>query len=143
MTNHLLGTGALTWDKGERVGDRYGIIYLHTMNSRGEHISAMSFDTELATKLATESVRGKLIAVVKEARDSTHIGDLFRGVSPETPEVGETIELSEVGTFVMEDTYEGKGVGIEPDHGGNAAWMDVTALYRAHEQTVELIFVQE
>jgi hypothetical protein len=143
MKNHILGTGALTWDKGERVGDRYGIVYLHTENSRGQRISDMSFDKEPSATLANAGARGKLIAVVKEARESTHIGDFARGVYPETPEVGETIELSTVGTFVMEDTAEGFGVGIEPDDGRNSAWMDVTSLYRAHEQTVELIFIEE
>jgi chorismate mutase len=144
MKNHVLGTGVLTWDKCERVGDRYGVIYLNVANSFGQEIDSSEFNSTLAKELAGRQARGKFVAEVKQARNSTHIGDLFHGVFPETPEVGEAITLSEVGTFVLEkNCVDDDAVGIEPDDGRATLWMNINALYRAHEQTVELVFIEE
>ncbi len=76
----------------------------------------------------------------------THIGDLFRGVSPSTPKVGETIVLG-TGTFFTEPTdWYAEGVkfslafGLDPDDGRETDWLDINSLYRLHEQDVELYF---
>ena len=49
--------------------------------------------------------------------------------------VGERIVLGEGTLFYYE-----KGVGLRPEDGRDELWLDIHALYRAHNQTVTLIF---
>jgi hypothetical protein len=81
--------------------------------------------------------RGRLVAEVLATRPSTHPGDLFHGWHPTTPEVGERIQLG-VGTLFFEELWE--VAGLRPDDGRETFWLDPPALYRAHEQTVRLVF---
>jgi hypothetical protein len=141
MVKHVLGTGPLTWDKSERVSDRYGAVYLDKDNSLSETIGKVEFNVELAEELASRKVRGRLTALVKETRKSTHVGDLTHKIFPETPEVGEVIVLSDIGFFFVTKNYEGAcAVGIIPEDGRRNFWLIVPSLYCAHEQTVTLIF---
>lgn len=139
MNSFVLGTGRLTWLSSERRSDRYGFVYLipygNSLSSENIPAVPLYFPIEL---LAT---RGRLIAEVVEARESTHIGDLFHGVFPETPGVGERIVLGE-GAFVVENSphVQGPMVGTLPDDKRATLRMDIHALYRAHEQTVRLVF---
>lgn len=121
-----IGTGVLTWSPGERISDRYGTVYLLTALDSGETV------TLTKTK---EGKRGRLIALVLETRQSRHIGDLFHRVRPETPRVGQPIVLGE-GTLFFQDEL----VGMHPDDGRESLWLDLRALYQAHEQTVTLLF---
>lgn len=144
MVKRSLGTGMVTWDRGERIDDRYGFIYFYEENSQGESVGSAEMDIVKAKELADREIRGKLVAEVRETRESTHVGDWFHNVYPTTPEVGEVIELSEVGTFVVTRNYYGDlAVGIRPDDGRDTLWMNIRALYRVHEQTVELFLVEE
>src|SRR3989344_6572907 len=122
-----LGTGVLNWDGAERRSGRYGQVFL-----------LPSPDSEKRVKLiqVKGDVCGRLIAIVKEARQSRHIGDLFYGVFPETPEVGQKITLGE-GTLFFRN-YD--TVGVQPDDGRDTLWLDINGLYKAHEQTVTLCF---
>ncbi len=90
----FLGSGVLAWDGSERRSDRYGCVSLmdgpHSTSSR-----------QLQTR--REGCHGRLVVVVKETRQSHHIGDLLRGVFPTTPNVGEEIVLGE-GTLFIERT---------------------------------------
>jgi hypothetical protein len=113
----LLGTGRLTWNRGERITDRYGAIYLLADGdslSEGTNIAHIRVFDPLLGK------HGKLIAEVIETRESTHIGDLFHGFAPVTPDVGENIVLGE-GTLFTETETDGKTtwsmVGLKPDDG--------------------------
>ena len=121
-----LGTGVLTWSPGERISDRYGTVYL---------LSDLESNEVVGLTDTTEGKRGRLIAVVREIRISRHIGDLFHGVFPEIPEVGQKIVLGE-GTLFFQDEL----VGVRPEDGRQAHWLDIRALYRVHEQTVKLLF---
>ena len=123
-TKQLLGVGRLNWNRGERITDRYGAINLW----RDE-------DNTIALPKKFEGQIGQLIAVVKETRQSTHIGDLFRGLFPITPKVGETFVLGEGAYFTNGDT-----VGLRPDDRRNTDWLDPEILYKLHAQTVELYF---
>jgi len=132
-----LGTGRLTWPRVERVGDRYGVVMLmadgDSMTETSHYINPTDPPIDR---------HGSLIAEVVEIRESTHIGDLFRGFFPETPEVGDRIVLGE-GTFFTEDTDFGAvGMGLAPDDDRTTDWLDPKQLYRAHEQTVRLTFVE-
>ncbi len=87
---------------------------------------------------------GRLVAEVQATRQSTHVGDLFRGLRPETPEVGERIVLGEGRLFCQtvdrEEGIEAVGCTPEPEDPRDSDWLDPRALYRAHEQTVRLVF---
>jgi hypothetical protein len=123
-----LGTGVLDWDREERVSDRYGFVKLFT----GPR-STIREEITLAT--AKAQTHGRLIAVVREVREVDHIGDFFHRVFPTIPELGEKVILGE-GTVC----FENNGVGLLPDDGRTALWLDIRALYRIHNQTVTLFF---
>lgn len=127
MNDKVLGTGRLNWRRFERVGDRYGSVCL-THNGDND-----TFDLPKYTGF------GKLIAVVKETRNSTHIGDLFHGFFPQKPEIGEVIELGEGYIFYDHDEL-GEMVGLKPMDNRETFWLDPKALYRCHDQTIELSF---
>jgi hypothetical protein len=124
VNNQLIGVGALNWNRGERITDRYGSV--HLTDDGG---AAIEFDRAL------EGKRGKLIAVVTKSRKSDHIGDLFRGIFPSQPDIGEKIELGEGWVFI-----EGSEIGLKPEPMRDTDWLNPEALYRCHQQTVELYF---
>lgn len=133
-----LGIGRLSWPRGERVSDRYGVVLLM---ADGDSFAEPSQYIRPAHRPVGQ--RGTLVAEALETRESTHIGDLFRGLFPETPAVGERIILGS-GTFFTEDTDWGALLmGLSPDDGRHSDWLDPKALYRAHEQTVRLTFEPE
>jgi hypothetical protein len=133
-----LGTGRLSWPRFERIGDRYGTVMLMADGDSFTEPSRYIWPSN-----GPVGQRGTLVAEVLETRDSTHIGDLFRGFFPETPEVGERIVLGE-GTFFTEETDFGALLlGLRPDDGRDSDWLDPPKLYRAHEQTVRLTFEGE
>lgn len=134
-----LGTGILTWHAAERRSDRYGSVFLmedgHTSHSTHDPEEKLDF-TAIAT---VEGKRGRLIATVLSPRISTHVGDLFRGIFPSVPTLGEPILLGKGTLFVTPL----RAVGLSPDDGRNTDWLDPYALYRAHEQLVDLTFDPE
>lgn len=140
MAKILLGTGVLTWSADERRSDRYGTVYLieegFNSLSRRSYRSLIGFETALELNCLT----GELITKVKRSRDSTHIGDLFRGIFPSRPEVGEIIPLGSGDAFWERAPEGGFQVGLKPRDGRQDSWLDIPKLYRAHEQTVELWF---
>jgi len=123
----LLGTGILSWDRVERVTDRYGTVKL--FNSIDQD-SATAFDINLSGK------KGELIAEVIETRKSNHIGDLFHGISPTVPKVGDVLLLGK-GKVFFEGIF---AVGVQPVRKRETLWMDIKNLYRAQFQTVKLFF---
>ncbi len=128
----LLGTGRLTWHPGERRTDRYGYVCLMTDDEEKApwlH-RAVDYDGKI----------GNLIAVIIETRRSTHIGDMFHGIGPVTPFVGEEIVLGTGTLRYYVSEYGWFNTGLEPDDGRETNWLDPKMLYRANEQTVELYF---
>jgi len=126
-----LGTGVLNWDRGERVSDRYGIVHLQTnADPNQDERVPLTVIQECAGKC------GRLIALVKETRESYHIGDLHHNVYPTTPQSGTAIVL---GTGIL-FFDAGNSVGLEPTDGRKKLWLDIRSLYRAHHQTVTLCF---
>jgi hypothetical protein len=83
--------------------------------------------------------KGKLIAEVIATRKSSHIGDLFHGFFPTTPNIGEEIELGEGTLFYEPGEYF--AVGLKPDDNRETFWLIPQNLYRVHEQTVKLFFL--
>lgn len=121
---HELGTGMLDWEREERISDRYGLVELFLRP--GELVKL---------NRVTEQLHGKLVAIVREARVSHHIGDLFHDVRPTIPEVGERVELGTGAIF-----FEDDAVGLVPDDHRGTLWLNIRALYRLHNQTVTLYF---
>ena len=84
----LLGTGHFNWLRGERVSDRYGYVNLWKASASEE-------THPLPKAREHEGEHGKLVAIIKETRESSHIGDVFHGIGPSIPEVGEEIVIGE------------------------------------------------
>lgn len=134
---HIIGVGRLTWDANERRTDRYGAVYL--MRDGDSTWRKTPPLTPLSIPLSLAGSRVRLIAKVIEARESTHIGDLFHGVFPRKPKVGDLIELGD-GLISLGKNCEGSDtVVLTPVPFRERFWMSIRGLYDAHEQTVELI----
>lgn len=135
-----LGTGVLSWTGAERRSDRYGTVALMedgvTSLTDGPNERPLSEEALIAIR----GKPGKLVATVLDPRESTHIGDLYRGFFPSVPEKGEEIELG-VGTAFFEDQEWTMAVGLFPKNAREEDWLDPEKLYRAHEQLVDLHFV--
>lgn len=140
----LLGVGRLTWPAGERRSDRYGVVSLLA----DEDVPGLpgvppGFGGEVYTyvPLAAPTGRGHLVAEVLATRQSHHIGDLFRGIGPETPEVGERIVLTAApGLAVRHETHGMPGLLVIPEEERASDWLMPRALYRCHDQTVRLLW---
>ncbi len=133
----LVAKGVFTWDGSERRSDRYGTFAI-ARSSYDETATAEATVDPAVKKL--EGSRIKITIEVNEIRESGHIGDLFRGISPSTPEVGEVIELGEGELFIEgSDWPVGRMMfGLLPDDGRDADWLDPYKLYRLHDQTVSV-----
>jgi hypothetical protein len=137
----VIGEGVLTWHPHERQTDRYGAVFLMT---GGDSLHELSGYVPIPDD-APVGLPGRLVAEVTATRQSTHIGDLFRGLYPQTPEVGERIVLGEGRLFCHTVEREHshpviEAVGLAPEDDRDTDWLDPQALYRAHEQTVRLVF---
>jgi hypothetical protein len=132
----IIGIGGLSWPRSERVSDRYGTVGL---------IDGNSFDsTDIAIIRPPEGARGQLIAVVKQGRRSSHIGDFFRGIAPpEEPLADGTERVLGSGTVFYDDCEGWQLIGLCPDEMRDSDWLDPHALYDMHESVVELRFEPE
>ncbi len=128
MTAIPLGEGVLNWRATERVSDRYGAVHL----APGPFGDPVPF----AETSGVLGQSGTLSAQVLATRESSHIGDLFRGLRPSTPEVGDILTLGTGILFVERGTE----LGVLPADGRDADWLDPEALYRCHNQTVRLLW---
>ena len=122
----IIAIGILSWNSEERRSDRYGSVHI-TEDLDGDRF--IKFPNDILDK------KGKLFAIVAETRQSRHIGDLFRGIYPQTPTTGDRIELGEGTVF-----FENNSIGLMPDDGRDSDWLNPVNLYKLHEQTVALYF---
>jgi hypothetical protein len=111
-----------------RLSDRYGLIKLFE-KPRGTERSLVPL------RQVGEMVHGRLIAVIRETRSPSHIGDLFHHIFPKPGEVNASVILGEGELF-----FEDGGVGLMPVDGRDTLWLNITALYVVHNQTVTLFF---
>lgn len=138
-----LGRGVFTWHAAERRSDRYGTVYL-----MADGLTSLSGDDAPPSLVNNPGGvlghDGALVALVIDPRDSTHVGDLFHGICPRRPAKGQRIVLGRGTLFFMQNpTGFGHIVGLAPADGRSVGWMDIRALYDAHEQLVELVFEPE
>ena len=131
--------GVFTWPGSERRSDRYGVVTLDDKNYEDTAAAKVVADVKALRLMAGHRV--KVVAHVVEARESGHIGDFVRGLSPITPIVGEEHGLGEGVLFLEELVWSpmGVGLGLLPDDGRETDWFDPRVLYRLHDQTVLLI----
>lgn len=133
----MIGYGIFAWGGEERRSDRYGSVVLNGENFNCDAEVKSFVNAEAVSELVAKRVR--LTAKVMETRQSGHIGDVFLGIRPTTPEVGEAIELG-VGILGVGEAWEPSltKILLEPEDGRQVFWMDPHLLYRLHDQTVEL-----
>lgn len=138
QTNLFLGSGTFSWHSFERVSDRYGTFFLFKIDKLNDKVSL--FDTVLLNQL--QGSFGTLKARVVNTRKSTHIGDLFRGFRPTTPNVNECIIL---GTgFLFTERKQGIiSIGLKPKINKTNDWLNPLSLYKCHEQDVDVYFYNE
>lgn len=86
-----IGMGVLSWDAEERRGDRYGAVHLGANPYDEPSVCQVEWHAEVVENYTGKRV--KLWAVVRETRKSGHLGDFALGIQPETPEVGERVDL--------------------------------------------------
>lgn len=130
------GYGQFTWDGEERRSNRYGSFVLDNLS---DPIDPATLD--LASLEQMRARRVKIACKVVKTRPSHHVGDLFLGIQPSTPEVGEVITLG-VGGLVVEpcDWAPHKvALVLAPEDHRPGLWMDPRLLYRLHDQTVEML----
>lgn len=135
-----LGSGMLTWDGQERRTSRYGTINLTKTPFAGEAQVPWELDEETVGLLS--GVQGVLVARVIETRESSHVGHHSRGLYPSTPGAGDEIELGYGRIMLVPCTgdWGSPGIALLPLDRRHFDLMDPRALYRVHEQTVDLYF---
>lgn len=125
----LLGIGVLNWNRAERITDRYGSVKLYISE-------AYDCEETIPIDAVKEGEYGELIAVVQKTRKSRHTGDLFRGIFPTTPKVGERFVLGVGKVFFAEHN----SIGLKPIDDRDEDWLNPEKLYQVHFQTVKLYF---
>lgn len=129
-----IGMGALSWNANERRSDRYGSVSLFDVPGPDGRVLPLAKDV---------AGKGILFAHVTATCKSWHIGDLFRGIFPSQPDVGDLIVLGDPGDLFFEMRNDIRSVGIRPIVDRDSDWLNPHALYRLHDQTVELYFLPE
>jgi hypothetical protein len=122
----VIGTGVLTWEPSERRSDRYGYVFLANpggSSKRDTGEAPLRVPGELLGKPCSLSCR------VLETRDSTHIGDLFHGIFPRTPKVGDVIHLG-MGLLSLTGTVAKPRIGLMPVESQDSnQWLNIRSLY--------------
>lgn len=143
----MIAMGILGWSRFERQSKRYGFIAVESTGF-SHSTNLHYFNNNLLEQLKGKRVR--ITAVVMEARDSEHVGDMYlyqeneeNHLKPSTPNVLESYVLG-VGTLLVgsDEQFQNPIIGVTPEDNREHFWMDPITLYRLHEQTVE-IFIEE
>ena len=139
MALTLIARGIFSWHPAERITKRYGAFMINKESYNREIASNYKFqDMDKVAPLVGKRVR--ILASVFQSRYSGHIGDLFLGIYPTQPSVGDTVEL---GVGVL-DYIKDKGCPewsefvLHPEDKREELWIDPNKLYTLHDQTVEL-----
>ncbi len=126
MGRFVIGEGVLTWEPSERISDRYGAVFL--MND-GDSLHEPSGYVPIPDD-APVGLPGWLVAEVTAARQSTQRIVLGRG----------RLFCQTVGRDNPHPVIKAVGLAPEDVDDRDSDWLDPRALYRAHEQTVRLVF---
>jgi hypothetical protein len=108
MTQHLLGTGLLSWPRNERMAGRYGLVALFRPGDteKGEEgLQGVPFNTNPGVEML--GTHGALIAVL----DSQELS------------LGE-------GTLFTEHHHGMDYIGLRPDEPREEDWLNVPNLYK-------------
>lgn len=138
-----LGFGIVSWGRFERIEKRYGYIVLRSKPYGDAVVESVTSDIDESLLQSFQGARVKIMCRVIESRKSGHCGDMFLGIFPTQPSVGDVIELG----IGMLCTLPGKGCagevqfGLAPYDARRELWIDPHLLYRLHDQTVE-VFVE-
>jgi hypothetical protein len=137
----LIGIGIFTWNKKERVSNRYGSFFLSFESYEGEKtkLDLDSFgilNLDLIKDLTNKKV--KVTCKVVETRKSSHIGDLFLKIFPTTPELNELVEFDGILNSEIDQDMDSLCFILKPEDNRKELWIDPKKLYRLHDQTVEV-----
>lgn len=127
-----LGTGVLTWPPAERELGRFGTVSLREPNAH----QLRPFETAAAGEVVRLAFT---VAVVRSAMlpPNRHLG-----IEPQTPYVGEEIDLGIGVLFVLDMPGLGPvAVGVLPTEQRLRPdqWLDPAALYKAHNHLGYLV----
>jgi hypothetical protein len=128
--------GILSWPARERRSDRYGTIGLYKQNY--DETVSTAVDLNIDELVAYTDTKVRIVATILEARQSGHIGDLFRAIFPSMPTAGQSFDLGAGTLFITFEDGEEPVFGLRPDDGRATDWFDPKTLYQLHDQTVEL-----
>ena len=141
MSRIHFASGIFTWWGEERRTDRYGSFVLENKNHNGDASSQIILNKEYKDFV---DKKVKITAIVKENRESGHLGDVFLNITPSKPEVNEEIVLG-IGCFKTEDCSWSENklqFVLFPDDGRSVFWFNPEILYRLHDQTVDM-YIEE
>jgi len=100
----LLGIGDLVWDAVERQTDRYGTVRLTNQEVKNGPEHDILIDRKHDEH---QGKKGKLIAKVIWPVKSPHMGDLHRGLRPQTPKLFEEVLFGEGFLFIEHRGQDG------------------------------------
>jgi len=138
MALKKIGYGIFSWSVDERRTNRYGSFHLANESFSGNDHVTVELNRKALDQFLRKRVR--LVCEVVESRASGHIGDMFLGVKPSQPPVGEKVEVG-VGLLDIELCEWEKTITeilLRPGDARNELWIDPRKLYRLHDQTVGL-----
>lgn len=127
MKKHIIGTGQLTWQRHERISDRYGSVWLMTQGTEAPEPITVP-----------KNGIGTIYARVIEPIPSDHIGDMFHGYRQrELPANGVKVPLG-YGSVFTEQNNGITSIGVRPIDKRRTDWLNPVALYNLHNSVVEL-----
>lgn len=139
MALNLIARGVFSWHPAERITTRYGAFMINKESYNGDVASNYQYQ-DIAKVASLVGKRVKVLASVFESRPSGHIGDLFLGIYPKQPLVGDTVKLGlGVLDYVKDkDRPEWSEFVLHPEDAREQLWIDPYKLYNLHDQTVDL-----
>lgn len=133
-----IGHGIISWDGYERRSRRYGSLYLDSKNVDENTSAEVSIDLDALAALKGQRVC--ITCTIVADRESGHAGDCALGISPVRPQRGDIIEVG-VGILDLAPcpwSAGGMAIMLRPTDGRTELWIDPRALYKLHDQTVEV-----
>jgi hypothetical protein len=128
-----VGHGVFGWPASERRSNRYGAIHLSDRPYEKPAVTKVEIDRPAL--YALNGLRVRTMCKVVETRTSGHVGDLFLGIYPSTPEVGEEVDLG-AGLLTVRPSYdEWPDFVFLPKEPRPELWLDPRKLYRLHDFT--------
>ena len=130
---HTLGKGTFAWTRQERISDKYSKFFLN---------NTPEYNKKQLKQL--EDKNGVLYARVIEGNESSHIGDIIRGlVQEDVPNQGQEFKLGRGSLIVDWDSNKNIEIGIQPKNDSSSDWLNPESMYQIHDCIVEVYFKEQ